>query len=64
MRPKTAREKAAKIQAKADGLSKAAAEAKAKALEAEKAVNEARVAVEEPEAEEVAEETVASNEEE
>ncbi|WP_353780078.1 30S ribosomal protein S16 [Winogradskyella sp. 3972H.M.0a.05] len=57
-------EKASKIQAKADGLSKAAAEAKAKALEAEKAVSDARVAVEEPEVEEVAEEATASNEEE
>ena len=34
-------EKAAKVQAKAEGLSKADADAKAKALEAEKAVNEA-----------------------
>jgi small subunit ribosomal protein S16 len=52
-------EKAAKIQAKVDGLSKTEAEAKAKALEAEKAVNEARMAppvVEEEVAEEVAEE--------
>ena len=63
-------EKAAKIQAKADGLSKADADAKAKALEAEKAVNEARIAaaapvVEEEVAEDVAtEETTASNEEE
>ncbi|MBT8273209.1 MAG: 30S ribosomal protein S16 [Bacteroidia bacterium] len=37
-------EKAAKIQAKADNLDKSKAEAKAKALEAEKAVNEARLA--------------------
>jgi small subunit ribosomal protein S16 len=63
-------EKAAKIQAKADGLSKADADAKAKALEAEKAVNEARIAaaapvVEEEVAEDVAtEDTTASNEEE
>ncbi|BAO75926.1 30S ribosomal protein S16 [Winogradskyella sp. PG-2] len=63
-------EKAAKIQAKADGLSKADADAKAKALEAEKAVNEARIAaaapvVEEEVAEDVAtEETAASKEEE
>ncbi|GAB4158684.1 MAG: hypothetical protein Tsb0033_12140 [Winogradskyella sp.] len=63
-------EKAAKIQAKADGLTKAEADAKAKALEAEKAVNEARIAaaapvVEEEVAEDVtAEETTASNEEE
>jgi small subunit ribosomal protein S16 len=39
-------EKEAKIQGKAEGLAKADAEAKAKALEAEKAVNEARKAVE------------------
>jgi small subunit ribosomal protein S16 len=39
-------EKAAKVDAKKDGLSKAQAEADAKALEAEKAVNEARIAVE------------------
>ena len=47
-------EKEAKIQGKAEGLAKADAEAKAKALEAEKAVNEARkaVAVEEPAEEE------------
>ena len=59
-------EKAAKIQAKADGLSKAEAEARAKALEAEKAVNEARIAAAAPEVEEVdaAEETTAANEEE
>ncbi len=56
-------EKAAKVQAKADGLSKADADAKAKALEAEKAVNEARIAANTPVVEEVAEET-ASNEEE
>ena len=63
-------EKAAKVQAKADGLSKVDADAKAKALEAKKAVNEARIAaaapvVEEEVAEDVAtEETAASNEEE
>ena len=63
-------EKATKVQAKADGLSKADAEAKALALEAEKAVNEARIAAaapaEEAEEAEVAtsEETTASNEEE
>ncbi len=57
-------EKAAKVQAKADGLSKADAEAKAKALEAEKAVNEARIAAATPVVEEAEEETVASNEEE
>lgn len=60
-------EKTAKIQAKADGLSKADAEAKAKALEAEKAVNEARIAAAAPVAEETeatTEEVTASNEEE
>lgn len=58
-------EKSAKVQAKADGLSKADADAKAKALEAEKAVNDARVAAAAPVVEEeVAEETEASNEEE
>ena len=39
-------EKASKIQAKADGLSQASSQAKAKALEAEKAINESRIAVE------------------
>ena len=54
-------EKAAKVQAKADGLSKAEAEAKAKALEAEKASNEARIAAAAPVIEdEVAEETPAT----
>ncbi|NRD19168.1 30S ribosomal protein S16 [Winogradskyella eckloniae] len=62
-------EKTAKIAAKTDGLSKADAEAKAKALEAEKAVNEARIAAAAPVVEEVAEEAAteeasASNEEE
>ncbi|WP_282041641.1 30S ribosomal protein S16 [Winogradskyella flava] len=63
-------EKAAKIQAKTDGLSKAEADARAKALEAEKAVNEARIAAAAPVAKEevaedvAAEETTASNEEE
>jgi len=49
-------EKAAKVDAKVDGLVKAKADAKAKAFEAEKAVNEARTApvvVEEEVAEEV-----------
>ena len=41
-------EKAAKVQAKTDGLSKAEADAKAKALDAEKAVNEARIAAAAP----------------
>jgi small subunit ribosomal protein S16 len=51
-------EKESKVDAKKDGLAKTKADAKAKALEAEKAVNEARtaVAVEEV-AEEVTEET-------
>ena len=58
-------EKAAKIQAKAEGITKAAADAKAKALEAEKAVNDARIAAAAPVVEEeVAEEAEASNEEE
>jgi len=58
-------EKSAKVQAKADGLSKVDADAKAKALEAEKAVNDARIAAATPVVEEeVAEETEASNEEE
>ncbi|WP_242131312.1 30S ribosomal protein S16 [Aestuariivivens marinum] len=64
-------EKAAKVQAKADGLSKADAKAKAEALAAEKAVNEARIAAAAPVVEEeVAEveapaaETEATNEEE
>ena len=62
-------EKLNKVQAKEDGLSKADADAKAKALEAEKAVNEARIAAAAPVVEEVAEEvateeTAASSEEE
>ncbi|WP_179353062.1 30S ribosomal protein S16 [Winogradskyella vidalii] len=62
-------EKAAKVEAKTEGLSKADAEAKAKAHEAEKAVNEARIAaaapvVEEEVAEDVATEETAANEEE
>ncbi len=63
-------EKTAKIQAKAEGLAKHAADAKAKALEAEKAVNEARVAPpvveteEETTEENTAEDTQATNEEE
>ncbi len=61
-------EKANKVQAKADGLAQADADAKAAALEAEKAVNAARIAANTPE-EEVAEEAPeveaeASNEEE
>ena len=58
-------EKNAKVQAKTDGLSKADADARAKALEAEKAVNDARIAAAAPIVEEeVAEDTTASNEEE
>ncbi|WP_242203990.1 30S ribosomal protein S16 [Aestuariivivens insulae] len=49
-------EKAAKVQAKADGLSEAEAKAKAEALAAEKAVNEARIAAAAPVVEEEAEE--------
>ena len=56
-------EKEAKIQAKRDGLAKDQADAKAKIFEAEKAINESRVAVAEPEVEE-AEEATATNEEE
>ena len=53
-------DKAGKVDAKKDGLAKAQSDAEAKALEAEKAVNEARIAaaapvVEEEVAEEVAE---------
>ncbi|MFL0353491.1 30S ribosomal protein S16 [Xanthomarina sp. GH4-25] len=68
-------EKSGKVGAKVEGLAKANADAKAKALEAEKAVNEARIAAAAPEeevVEEVVEETTeaaatseeASNEEE
>lgn len=57
-------EKAGKVSAKEEGLAKAQADAKAKALEAEKAVNEARIAAAqpEPEVEEVAEEPAAEAE--
>ena len=64
-------EKANKVEAKTDDLAKAEAEAKAKAFEAEKAANEARIAANTPVVEEVAEEVTeetteveASNEEE
>ena len=53
-------EKTAKVEAKSEGLSKADADAKAKALEAEKAINEARIAAATP----VVEEVAASSEEE
>jgi len=52
-------EKSEKVDAKKDGVSKAEAEAKAKALEAEKAANEARIAANAPVVEEVADETPA-----
>ena len=55
-------EKAVKVDAKVDGLAKAKSEAASKALEAEKAVNEARTAPVVVE-EEVAEETKTSTEE-
>jgi len=51
-------EKAAKVDSKKDGLAKAETEARAKALEAEKAANEARIAAASPVVEEeVSEET-------
>ena len=53
-------EKKGKVTAKVDGLSKAESEAKAKALEAEKAVNEARIAAAAPP---VVEEVVEDSEE-
>ena len=53
-----------KINAKKDSLSKASEEEKAKALESEKAGNEARIAAATPPVEEVTEEVEASNEEE
>jgi small subunit ribosomal protein S16 len=57
-------EKAAKVQSKEAGLSEAEAKAKADALAAEKAVNEARIAAAAPVVEdEVAEETKAEGEE-
>ena len=54
--------KEGKITAKKDGLAKDMADAKAKALEAEKAVSDARIAAAAPQVEEATEE--ASNEEE
>ncbi|MGB0981735.1 MAG: 30S ribosomal protein S16 [Winogradskyella sp.] len=57
-------EKKSKVQAKSDDLSKADEAAKAKAFEAEKAVNEARIAAAAPVVEEVATEDTATNEEE
>ena len=57
-------EKAGKVASKEENLAKAKADAKAKALEAEKAVNEARIAAAqpEPEVEEAAEEPTAEAE--
>jgi small subunit ribosomal protein S16 len=57
-------EKSGKVTAKEEGLAQAKADAKAKALEAEKAVNEARIAAAQPEpvVEETAEEPVAEGE--
>lgn len=52
-------EKAAKVDAKKDGLAKADADAKAKAFEAEKAANEARIAAAAPVVEEEVTEEVA-----
>ncbi len=61
-------EKAGKVSAKEDGLAKAKADAKTKALEAEKEVNEARKAAAVPVVEDAVEDTAtdteASNEEE
>jgi small subunit ribosomal protein S16 len=48
-------EKEGKVQGKKDGLAQAEADAKAKALEAEKAVNEARIAANAPVVEDAAE---------
>lgn len=58
-------EKAGKVAGKAEGLAKAEADAKAKALEAEKAVNEARIAANAPatDSEDVAAENGADSEE-
>ena len=59
-------EKEGKVNAKVEGLSKAEADAKAKALEAEKAVNEARIKANAPVVEEEAPaaDATATNEEE
>ena len=46
-----------KVQGKVDSLAKADADAKAKAFEAEKAVNEARIAANAPVVEDAAEDT-------
>jgi small subunit ribosomal protein S16 len=55
-------EKLNKVQAKQDGLSQVDADSKAKALDAEKVVNEARIAAAAPVVEDVAEEVVATEE--
>ncbi|MBE9490074.1 MAG: 30S ribosomal protein S16 [Bacteroidetes bacterium] len=55
-------EKANKVDTKVEGLAKAKAEAEAKALEAEKAVNEARIAVPVEEEVEVSEEEATTTE--
>ena len=57
-------DKTSLVDTKKDGLAKAEADAKAKALAAEKAVNEARIAVPVEEEEEAVEATEASSEEE
>ena len=56
-------EKVSKVEAKKDGLSKAQEEAKAKAIEAERATNEARIAANAPVEEAPAEEVEAAAEE-
>jgi len=56
-------EKAGKVEAKTEDLAKAEAEAKAKAFEAEKAANEARIAANTPVVEEVAEEATEDSQE-
>jgi small subunit ribosomal protein S16 len=56
-------EKTGKVSSKEEKLAKVEADAKAKALEAEKAVNEARIAAALPEVEEVTEEVEAATEE-
>ncbi len=56
------KEKESKVEAKTDGLAKAQADEKAKAFEAEKAINEARIAVPVVEEEEVAEKDTPTDE--
>ena len=57
------KDKEAQVEAKADSLAKAKADAKQKALEAEKAVNEARTAIPPPVPEEVTETEASATEE-